>query len=217
MTIYTCIRGDLTQRLAVVDLDSDDGVARAIGLLPDQVSVNYSDPPWNPGNATYWRTHADQDPCTSYARFLDRVVAIASACQERGASNVLIEQSIIERDLALFKAAVERSPSWLLPFEQIYRIQYSRPLRPNALMHWGEAKLRTDPTDMDGEPMTTRVFAGLGLHPGEWVVDQCMGKGTTSRVAHAFGLNCVGTELNHKRLAKTVEWLARRGYSIEAR
>jgi hypothetical protein len=68
---------------------------------------------------------------------------------------------------------------------------------------------------MAGEPMTIRVCAGLQLPPGSVVVDPCMGKGMTSRMAHYFDWDCVGVEINPKRLAKTIEWLGRQGYDVE--
>jgi hypothetical protein len=47
---------------------------------------------------------------------------------------------------------------------------------------------------------------------GATVADPCIGKGMTSRLAHEFGLHCVGTELAEKRLAYTTAWLEKKGY-----
>jgi hypothetical protein len=214
MTVYTCTLGDLTQRLAVLDLDGG-GVGMAIRLMPESVELVYSDPPWNPGNATYWRTHAKQSACESYARFLDRLVEIYVQCQNRGARNVLIEQSIRPEHHGMFLTAVDRNPAWKLAYQGHYEVFYSRQRRPNALLHFGSTKLATDPSGLSGEPMTLRAITGTRPTAGAWIVDPCMGLGMTSRMAHGFGLNCLGTELNPLRLAKTVSWLTKQGYSVE--
>lgn len=216
MKVYTCTLGSLIQRLAVLDLDSADGLVCAIGLLPEVVRLVYSDPPWNPGNATYWRTYAKTgNACASYQAFLDRLVAIYVECQRRGALDVLVEQSIKPEHRSMLVAATHRNPGWTLPYQGHYEVSYSSHPRPNALLHWGVSKLTGDPSGLRGEPMTRAAIAGV-LPPsdGTWFVDPCMGLGMTSRMAHEFGANCFGTELNPARLAKTIAWLTKRGYAI---
>jgi len=213
--VYTCTLGPLTQRLAVLDLDSANGLARAIDLLPEAVRLVYSDPPWNPGNATYWRTYAKTgNACASYQAFLDRLVSIYVECQRRGALDVLVEQSIKPEHRGMLVAATYRNPGWALPYQGHYEVLYSSPPRPNALLHWGVSKLTVDPSGLRGEPMTRAAITGVLPSEGTWLVDPCMGLGMTSRMAHQFKANCFGTELNPARLAKTLAWLTKRGYVI---
>lgn len=70
MKVYTASRKDKTQILACADIQDNDHREKLHELLPDAVDLVYSDPPWNPGNATYWRTHAGEGSCESYSVFL---------------------------------------------------------------------------------------------------------------------------------------------------
>lgn len=217
---WRCTRGARMQKLACWDLEAADTPAVVTALLPPTCALVYSDPPWNPGNATYWRTHAGLRPCFSYPRFLDAWVAMVALCQERGATHVLTEQSATQGHCQMLHAAIARSTRWSLPFLEDWAVFYGSPgstsvRRPNRLLHFGAVPLSTDPTGLAGEPMTIRACAGLGLPVGSWVIDPCMGKGMTSRMAHYFDWNCCGTELNPARLAKTLQWLERQAYTIE--
>jgi hypothetical protein len=113
--------------------------------------------------------------------------------------------------------ATERSSLWSLSLLETWTVLYggASARRPNALLHFGRHRIRTDPSGMANEPMTVRVCAGVNVFPGSWIVDPCMGKGMTSRMAHYFQWNAVGMELNPKRLALTVKWLERHGYEVE--
>jgi len=177
----------------------------------------YSDPPWNPGNATYWRTHAGKAPCYSYARFLDSWVAIGAECQMRGTLGIFTEQSANPLHKQLLLDAVARHSGWTMPLIEEWTVYYGSPgsqsvRRPNTLLHFGREKLRTDPSGMAGESMTIRACAGLA-QPIRCVIDPCMGKGMTSRMAHYFGWNCIGSEINPKRLEVARRWLRTQGYT----
>jgi hypothetical protein len=203
------------------DLEDSATLPRFIDLIPSAVGFVYSDPPWNPGNATYWRTQAGKDRCESYGQFLDEWVAVVVECIDRGATDVFCEQSFNEKHRGMFLSAVKRSPAWRLRLLEEWTVFYGSPgsasvRRPNTLLHFGSNEIHTDPDGMAGEPMTIRVCAGIDKAPGAWVVDPCMGKGMTSRMAHYFGWNALGVELNPKRLAYTVKWLERQGYEVEA-
>ena len=215
----TC-RG-LTQILLNADLEDPVTLSAVRSALPGAVSLVYSDPPWNPGNATYWRTHAGAMPCASYDRFLDAWVSVVAECQARGTTDVLSEWSANDRHRQMALDAVARNLAWRLPLLEQWTVYYGSPgsasvRRPNVLLHFGRMPLTTAPTGMAGEPMTIRACAGLRLAPGSWVVDPCMGKGMTSRMAHYFGWNCVGVEINAKRLAAARAWLRRQGYQEES-
>lgn len=196
------------QRLAQADL-VNGGVDTFASLIRGRVAVVYSDPPWNPGNEKYWRRFAGENPPEDYRKFLDAWCACASACD---AEHVFCEQSIIRQHRKMFFDAVDRAPSWKLPAYWMWTVQYGSPKRPNVLIHFGHKKIDTDPSWLSGEKMTRMVFMGLHLKDGDTVADPCMGLGMTSRVAHKFGLNCIGTELNPKRLDRTIDWLLKHGY-----
>ncbi len=180
--------------------------------LPE-VDFVYSDPPWNPGNEKYWRTHAKTGESSGYDAFLMAWCRVVVAFNP---SKVLVEQSANWEHANQLIAATAMCDGWRWPLLEHWQIEYSRPARPNRLLHFGWRRLATDPSGMTGEKMTLRVFDGLPLHPGMTVGDPCMGKGTTSRVAHHYGLNCVGTEMNPTRLEVTISWLLRRGYEVQS-
>lgn len=220
MNIYRATLHGLTQTLIrgdLLDQETRDAYRR---LLPAQVRAVYSDPPWNPGNSTYWRTHAGLEPRSTYGAFLDAWVDVAAECIDRGARDVLVEQSANEAHQDLLRVAIRCESRWTLPEHAIYYVRYGSgaKLLPNALLHFGSAGLLTtphlDPSGTHGEAMTFRVFAGLHLAPGSVVVDPCTGKGMTSRAAHIFGLHFVGSELNPARLDVTLKWLRGQGYDV---
>lgn len=215
MTVYTCTLGDLTQRLAVVDLDSDDGVARAIGLLPASILAVYTDVPWDPGIATAFRTKIGLAPCRDFRALMRHLIQVYDACIIRGATDILIEHSASETSHGPFLAEAEKALLGSLPMRRISTV-YGSPKRPALLFHFGHRPLSWTPQGLSGPSLVETSLRGVGgLAAGEWVVDPCIGQGMTSRVAHKLGLNCFGTELGPMRLAKTVAWLRKKGYSVE--
>ena len=216
MTFYLARLGSLTQTLFQGDLLDAETRDTYRVILPSKVRVVYSDPPWNPGNGTYWRTHAGLAPRATYDAFLDAWVDVVTECIDRGARDVLVEQSANVAHQDMLRAAIRRQPRWTLPERATYPVLYgskAKPL-PNALLHYGQADLTEDPSGLRWEPMTRRALSGLDLRPGEVIVDPCTGKGMTSRMAHALGLHFVGSELNPARLDVTLGWLRRKGYDI---
>lgn len=183
-------------------------------LFPSTVGAVYSDPPWNPGNATYWRTMAGLDRCESFARFWNGFLQTVKICLDLGARHVLIEQSAREEDQApLLEAWARAFPDGEgLPFQARYNVRYQSGRRPNALLHWGVVGLIRDPSGLHGPEMTRRALLGCALPRGAWVVDPCTGLGMTSREAHALDLNFWGLELNPARLKRTEGWLRKKGY-----
>lgn len=201
--------GDVSQRLAVADL-TKGGDAVLAEMVPESGDVVvYSDPPWNPGNEKYWRRHAGLEPPRAYQGLLTGWCRAVVACRPR---HVFVEQSINKAHQRLLLDVVAETERWELPLLEQWVVQYGSPKRPNALLHFGSEKLQNDPSGLSGEKMTRVVFKGFA-EPGVTVCDPCMGLGMTSRVAHRFGINCIGTELNEARLRRTVDRLRARGYS----
>lgn len=197
----------LEQRLAVADLLIADSAL--LSGMASKVFMVYSDPPWNPGNEKWWRRYAGVDPPSDYCNFLDSWCRCVAACAPE---HVFCEQSVNDKHRAMLANAISRCGAWSLALMEEWTTFYGSPSRPNKLMHFGTSKLRTDPTGLRGEEMTRRVFAGFSDVTGVTVVDPCVGRGMTSRMAHASGWNFVGSELNPKRLDCTVGWLLKHGY-----
>lgn len=212
-----------TQRLAVADLRAG-GVEVFLGLCGGALDVVYSDPPWNPGNEKWWRRHAgEEEPCADYEGL---VRAWCEAVAGSQPAHIFCEQSVNFAHRAYLMRAVNRCPAWIArepdglhrwrwPLLELWTVQYGSPKRPNMLLHFGREKLSTDPSGLHNEAMTRCVFEGVDWHRfgrRATVGDPCMGLGTTSRMADAFDLHCVGTELNPTRLARTIDWLVKHGY-----
>lgn len=188
------------------------------GIIP----LVYSDPPWNAGNCRYWRGHAGRDRGrVDYGAFARLVCAAFASCRSRA---VYCEQSINPRDNGAFLAAAAGT---LPPLAGRFKVHYGAPVglsdrlavcrRPNLLLRFANHGWAGDPTGLHGEAMTRHVFE----HEPEAassaaVADPCVGKGMTARMAHRFGLACVGMEINPARLAVTLGWLSRQGMEIVA-
>ena len=213
---YYARRGNLQQIVGCRDICTPHTVDHYRERLPGLVDLVYSDPPWNPGNEKYWRRHAGIPDTAGYQAFLKAWHAVVAECYARGAMHVLCEQSSNPKH---HRMLTDERTGWDLPLLETWTVFYGSPSSiscklPNILMHFGHQKLRTDPAGMAGEAMTIRACAGLNIAPGSWIVDPCLGKGMTSRMAHYFGWNLVGTEIHPARLQKALDWLARMGYEI---
>lgn len=200
----------LRQILAVADL-VNGGVDVFSRLVEEvgKVDVFYCDPPWTPSVERTMRRRVGVLPNKSFDEFLDALVESVTRCDP---SHVFFEQSwnVVHRTSLL--KAVNCSTLWDLPFLDQWQVNYGSPSRSNALLHWGREYLTTDPTCWSGDAMVRRVFEGIELRKSGVVVDPCVGSGTTSRVAHYFGQNFVGTDFNAGKLERAVNWLVRRGY-----
>jgi hypothetical protein len=181
------------------------------GAIATRNVVVYSDPPWNPGNEKYWRTQAGLKPAKSYGEFLDAWCRVVSSCNPL---HVFCEQSSSEKHNGMLLAAIERSGGWNLDLIEKWTVCYGSKssVRPNVLFHFGGTGISTDPSGLRGEKMTRTVFEGLHIPVDSTIVDPCMGKGMTSRMAHIFGCHCVGAELNAARMNVAVSWLLKEGY-----
>lgn len=200
----------LKQILAVADL-VNGGVDVFSRLFDDvgEVDVFYCDPPWNPGVEKTMRNRVGVRPSKGFDTFLDAWVECVVKCDP---DHVFCEQSWNLLHRVRLLEAVKRFRAWKLPFLEEWRVNYGSPSRPNALLHWGREYSTTDPTCWSGDAMVRRVFEGVELRESGVVVDPCVGSGTTSRVAHYFGQNFVGTDFNAIKLERAVNWLVHHGY-----
>lgn len=197
-----------TQRLSEADLTKNGKDVFSSMVPPDGCDIVYSDPPWSPGNEKWWRRHAGLEPPEAYQNLLAGWCACVIACHP---TDVFCEQSVVDEHRNLLLGMIDSCPGWGLPLVEQWTVFYGSPLRPNVLLHFGKDKLRTNPEGMHGEAMTRRVFESFAGRV-RTVADPCTGLGMTSRMAHEFGADFVGTELNSKRLDRTIGWLLRHGY-----
>lgn len=202
----------LRQVLAVADLvhGGVDVVSRLVKEV-GEVDVFYCDPPWNPGVERTMRERAKLAPTRGFDAFLDAWVECVVKCDP---GHVFCEQSWNAGYRERLLNAIKRFRTWKLSLLDQWQVNYGSPSRPNALLHWGREYLTTDPTCWSGDAMVRRVFEGIKMRESGFVVDPCVGSGTTSRVAHYFGQNFVGTDLNASKLKRVVNWLFRRGYRL---
>lgn len=204
------------------DLEQDDW-KRLIGLLDAACPLVYSDPPWNAANARYWRTHAEilSGPVNwpSFCEVWCRAVAFVNPCV------VYTEQSAVGYHATVMIQAAKRCG--LPSLHSTYTVRYGAPVntsdhivecrRPNLLCRFATDGWDGDPTGLAGEEMTRHVFTHEPLvarSKGLFVADPCVGKGMTARMAHRFGLRCVGLELNPCRLQVTIDWLVKQGLTV---
>jgi hypothetical protein len=192
------------QCLAVADLLVNNNALDECDLMP---TVVYSDPPWNPGNEKWWRRYANKNEPDGYQNFL---VAWCISVARYSPQHVFCEQSINEQHRKMMTDEIERHID--LPYQNMFIIEYGSPKRKNVLLHYGITPIDTDPSGLSKDKLVITALSGLRLEKHSTIYDPCIGLGTTSRVTHKMGYNCIGTELNTTRLEKTISWLIKHGY-----
>lgn len=198
----------IEQRLAVADL-ANGGVDTFESLLRgERADVVYSDPPWSPGNEKWWRRHGGHEPPRDYGELLRGWCACVVAADP---IHVFVEQSVIVEHRQLLLDAIRQHDGWRWPLQKTWTVCYGSPLRPNVLLHFGPEPCSTDPSGMHGNSMTRRALGGVPINGP--IADPCTGLGMTSRMAHEYDVDFVGTELTPARLDRAVAWLRNRGYA----
>jgi hypothetical protein len=189
-------------------------------LLDAPCPLVYSDPPWNAGNARYWRSHADGTSlAVNWPQFCERWCRCVAMIQP---TIIYTEQSAIGHHASTMIQAAKAAG--LPPLDQVYRVHYGAPVstgerisvfrRENLLCRFATSDWTGDPSGLAGQAMTRHVFEHEPLIEhcrGQFVADPCVGKGMTARMAHEFGMRCVGLELNPRRLQVTIDWLTKQG------
>ena len=171
----------------------------------ERAHVIYSDPPWGPGNQRYWHTMRERGavPRTPWPDFL---AAFCRACAKYRTSNtpVFVEMGlrwVDELDASMRAVGLPPQRRWAITYGP------KKSALPNVLSLFGHSSIEIDlPSPPHGEPVT-RAILGAVVRPGDIVLDPCTGLGMTSRITHALGGYYRGTEMNAKRLAKTIAWL----------
>lgn len=175
----------------------------------------YCDPPWGPGIAKIFRTKAGvPNPNLDYPQFL---ASLGDIFRRYVRGEVWLDMGC--RWIDLLDKIMAQSGARTLG---IYETFYGRPSRPARL--WRGAFVNSNfplvegkgPTGLSGEKIAEWIF-NFCAQPGGIVIDPCIGLGMTARFAHRYGMICYGMELHPRRLAVTIEWLAKQGLSIERR
>ncbi len=191
---------------------------------PDTSKWVYSDPPWSAGNARYWRTCAGLPRRVDMNNFWN---CFCNAIKDVRPRLVVVEQSVYNPE-SFMEAAMRHGLPRLAGRWTVY---YGAPVttdgrivsagHPNLLLAFSELDLPVwfNPSMLRGRAVTDYVFknmldAGL-INSGDIVVDPCVGKGMTARMAHRYGQICYGLELNPKRLSATLEWFLKKGFDVE--
>jgi len=202
--------------------DIEDGaLERLYSLLPERPAMVYSDPPWNAGNARYWRTQAGLGRAVDWETLW---CLIADFTQRTGAPDVWFEMSLSQTETWL-----QIVTPYLPPLVGLWQVYYGSPPtvgpyihccgRPNNIARFARHTCvpLPDMTGLKGEAVTNLAFRS-SLTDGACgiVVDPCIGKGMTARMACSHGLTCYGAELNPKRLSVTLAWFEKRGYALDS-
>jgi hypothetical protein len=172
-----------------------------------EVDAIYSDPPWGPGNLSYWRTmNGEKGERPSWSGFLS---ALAGHSAHRCRTGPVWIESGLRWEGDVRDAFERNGLRYQGRLDCIYRA--GSKWLPNALLLFGGHELPED-------TRTEKQRYGLGLvtwalsrHPGSSVFDPCSGLGTTARAAIALGRTFYGSELNPARKARTQAILDRSG------
>lgn len=182
-------------RVACADLEAGGvELARSLGAP----ALLLSDPPWNGGNATAFRSKAGVPRRVSFPALMARVLSCAGPSVhecwiEMGPSG--------ERDFL----AVAADAGWL-PVQRFAVTYYKKhPCAMFLLTRDGKATGRMpelvgrDEFDVMDDILLART------QPGEAILDPCLGRGLMLRAALRTGRVCYGTELHPRRLAAAID------------
>ncbi len=187
-----------------------------VANMPGKIVV-ISDPPWSPSDERAWRKLAKADAVGDYDIFLDQWCSSVSAANPEHIFCII--KNSCDETLNRLLRATNRCSQWATILLEQFPVYYGAPgaqcRKINELLHFGHTKadgLKTDPSKLKGIEIGRCVLNGLSKQ-FDIIADPCIGRGLASRIAHEFGKNCIGTEINSWRLRQTVEWLKLHGYS----
>jgi len=169
--------------------------------LPDfmlEADMVYSDTPWNTGNITSFYTKAEKEKRCEFAQFANTVFSHIAKIKPK-----VCYLEIGKQNFELYRDKT----SELFPVIQVWNIVYYHK-NPNILIRGGYDVVKFDFTGKDDEdtPLLTIQQENLSC-----VADLCMGRGLTAIAAYKSGKRFVGTELNKRRLAVTIDKIAQLG------
>ena len=163
--------------------------------LPDfmtQADMIYTDPPWNTGNIRGFYTKAGMKTDKTFDDFIEVLFNHISLIDA-----VVCYLEIGKQNVCVFRDCLKE----IYPSVQVWPVTYYQK-NPSFLVRGGLEPTNFDFTGMDDmdtprTAMTNEKFT--------CVADLCMGRGLTAITAIKFGKRFVGTELNRRRLACTID------------
>ena len=183
----------------------------AANLMQAEPAMAYVDPPYNASLAKGYRSKAGYvDEAADYEALLSRIMGPI------GSVDLYVEGSIRDK---------EKAPDWFrcsgYAVVNSWEITYHRTM-PAMLyqLHRDivDAAIGGNPADPSGfdDEMTPAWAISRSSRPGDVVYDCCMGMGLTAVSAERLGRRALGLELNHRRLAVTIDRLSSEfGYEYE--
>lgn len=199
-------------KLACADLQNRDQMDDALVFFEGVPEMVYTDPPWDAGNARGFRTKAHRSTPSietnkvEFGDLIDAVIDIASLAT----GPVFMEMGLKEVERVKQHIEVNGGTSW-----EVIPITYYK-TKPCVLIHasfspsyYGSESI-AEAHGLDDEETPSWVierFATVGP-----VLDVCMGRGLIAEAADQHGKVAWGIELNPRRLAVTIDKLAKRGH-----
>jgi len=198
---YPIREGEVWQDAASGSLVSICDITKEFPSYLLEADMIYCDPPWNLGNANAFYTKAGR---TDYLnRFHDFSTAFFSRVMAIAAPVCYVE---IGRQ---HRGDFVRSLEALYPCVQEWRITYYRK-HPCFLLRGGAQMQAFDFAGMDD---VDTPGAAIAREPSRIVADLCTGQGLTAVAAFRLARRFVGTELNPRRLAVTIDRVNKLGGS----
>ena len=183
-------------RLICLDMETP---AAADWWRDQQLQVFYSDPPWDQGNAQAFRTKAGSDRRAAYTALMGAIADVAARADQA----VFVELGV-NKTAPWDAAAAARG----IPFARLHHVLYDKPPRPSLVWQGGALPVGVQLEGQTGDEVVRRALFPWS-DSGATVADTCCGLGMTARICHKLGLRFVGSELHPRRLANTIDWLAR--------
>lgn len=172
--------------------------------LPDfmkEADMVYVDPPWNLSNVNTFYTKADKrgEHTNTFTEFYKQLFK-----QINEINPDVLYMEIGSQNVNKFVEEFEN----LFPYVQTWEITYYK-RNPCYLIRGS----KTSPTEFDFSGMDDEDTPrkAMSLEKPACVADLCMGRGLIAETAYLNNIKFAGTELNKKRLAVTIEKIAKKG------
>lgn len=179
-------------------------------LLSEKVDMIYVDPPYNTSALNSFMIKAKLKKHYEFTEFISCVI---DTCKQYCDGVIYMEmgrQNIAEvNDLILKKKGVILG---------LYNTTYYQKHHCHLIRFtFKDAKPINETADGldDGETPFWAVYLEKKYNNVKTILDPCIGRGLTGRVAENYGLQCYGMELNKRRLANLLEWYHNQGLKIE--
>lgn len=163
----------------------------------------YTDPPWNEGNLKAFHTKAKQPYGLTFRPFLEHL----AEALKRVEGDIFIEMGTDTRDLLI---EVMASAGAVLLNDWGIRYMKTHPCRLLQFAFNEEVPrlFNFNFTDMDDAETPLAAIRAVEWEGG-CVFDPCLGLGTTAMAAAKAGSFCLGLELNPRRLAVSIDKIAK--------